>query len=151
MRYSRNPGVYEEHPNSEGRASCMEKNSVIRHGIAIANELKMARPEDKEVIPPGSRAAAGAADYSSGILELSNFDRLVYVICVLEHYTNLHCALLMHSSRSAVRQARARALAHIAEFESRWRELSADFVFGVNGDAGGLDRSLDSACGSLLD
>ena len=130
------------------------RNSVIRHGIAITNELTMARPEDNEfipVIPPKSRAATGAADYSSGIFELSNFDRLVYVICVLEHYTSLHCALLLRSSGSAVRQARARALAHIAEFESRWRDLSADFVPVPNGDVSGMEYSVDSACGSLLD
>lgn len=129
------------------------RNSIIRNGIAIANQFKKDSQEDKEciaVIPPSSRAPAGLADYSAGVLELSSFDRLVYVICVLEHYTSRHCALLLRTSREEVREARIRALAHIAEFESRWRERPANVAPAANGDRSGHEYDLDSACGGLL-
>ena len=104
------------------------RNSVIRNGIAIVTELELDSPQDTQInsiplTPESSQACVGTMDCSAGILQLSSFDRLVYVICIIEHYTSRHCALLLRRSREEVREARARALAHIAEFESTWRDI----------------------------
>jgi hypothetical protein len=73
------------------------------------------------LVPESSQPFIGTTDYSAGILELSNFERLVYVICIVECYASQQCAMLLGRSREEVREARYRALAHIAEFESTWR------------------------------
>ena len=50
---------------------------------------------DSILVPELSQQPSiGTTDYSAGILELSTFDRLVYVICILEHYTSKQCAML---------------------------------------------------------
>jgi hypothetical protein len=131
------------------------RNSVIRNGIAMVNEANLDLHQKKDegsipVIPFSSHASAGTADYSAGILELSSFERLVYVICVLERYSSRHCGLLLRKSREEVREARIRALAYIAEFESKWRELSMSSTVDTIGT---VDRPElhTSSCGCLLD
>ncbi|MGA8087472.1 MAG: hypothetical protein WCA10_09210 [Terracidiphilus sp.] len=128
------------------------RNSVIRNGVAIVDESKGESHWHKEdqaipLLPAASQGSVYTADYSAGILELSSFDRLVYVICVLERYSSRHCALLLRSSRERVREARVAAVAHIAEFESRWREWPTD----VSNGARLPESEVVPSCGSLLD
>ena len=130
------------------------RNSIIRNGIAIVNESEPEQGKDDgsiPLVPPTNQASIRAGDYSAGIFDLSSFDRLVYVICVLEHYTSRHCALLLRTSREKVREARIRALAHIAEFESRWRESPHGFTPEPNWHSNEPLSMSDSSCGCLLD
>jgi len=48
------------------------------------------------------------------VLWLPDFERFVFVLCVLEHYRELECALLLGSSASEVRDARTRAIEELA-------------------------------------
>jgi DNA-directed RNA polymerase specialized sigma24 family protein len=48
------------------------------------------------------------------VLRLADFERFVFVLCVLEHYREYECALLLGCSASEVREARTRALAELA-------------------------------------
>lgn len=132
------------------------RNSVIRNGIAIVTEFEFDSPQDTQIdsiplTPESSQACVGTTDYSAGILELNSFDRLVYVICIIELYTSQHCALLLRRSREEVCVARTRALAHVAEFESTWRDIPS----GCSAESGvRFDTSRSGfgpSCGSLLD
>lgn len=132
------------------------RNSVIRNGIAIVTEFELDWPHDTQIdstplIPVSPQACVGTMDCSAGILELSSFDRLVYVICIIELYTSRHCALLLSRSREEVREARTRALAHIAEFESTWRDIPSN-SFADSGVRFDRSRSeFESSFGSLFD
>jgi DNA-directed RNA polymerase specialized sigma24 family protein len=53
------------------------------------------------------------------VLALEDFERFVFVITVLERYSEHRCALLLSSSIRDVRNARIRATEHIAAAESR--------------------------------
>ena len=55
----------------------------------------------------------------SSVLALDDFERFVFVIAVLEGYSEHRCALLLGSSVRDVRNARIRATEHIAAAESR--------------------------------
>ena len=55
------------------------------------------------------------ADAVSG---LPDFDRFVFVLCVLERYREHECALLLDCSDSEVREARIQAIKQIANFRS---------------------------------
>jgi len=131
------------------------RDTVVRNGIKIVKDIEGSSfgetPRDSILMPESSQPSIGSTDYSAGILELSNFDRLVYVICNLEHYTSGQCALLLGISREEVPEARNRALVHIAEFESTWRDIPSD-SFADSGMR--FDRSpskFECSCGSLLD
>ncbi len=51
------------------------------------------------------------------ILRLKDFERLVFVMSVLEEYSNQDCAVLLGCSRQDIGEARMQALVHIAEVE----------------------------------
>jgi hypothetical protein len=60
-----------------------------------------------------SRGPIGHFDVDS-VLGLADFERFVFVLCVLEHYREHECALLLGCSASEVRDARTRAIAELA-------------------------------------
>jgi hypothetical protein len=106
-------------------AGCV-RNTVIRNGIRIVDEFDGDRIG--EVRPRRSAASGlqiGRASFPEsvdlrGILELSDFDRLVYVLCVLEHVSMLDCAMFLGTTRQEVRDAQARAEAHITASACGW-------------------------------
>jgi hypothetical protein len=51
------------------------------------------------------------------VLRLPDFERFVFVLCVLEHYREHECVLLLGCSASEVRDARSRAIEKLAEFD----------------------------------
>jgi hypothetical protein len=51
---------------------------------------------------------------AEAVLRLGEFERVVFVISVLEHYSQHDCALLLGCSISEVREARVRALEDLA-------------------------------------
>ena len=60
-----------------------------------------------------SRRPIGHFEVDS-ILGLADFERFVFVLCVLEHYRGHDCALLLGCPISEVRHARTRAIAELA-------------------------------------
>jgi len=89
---------------------------------------------------------------SPAILALPDFDRLVFVICVLERYSIMDCALLLKRSPKEVDNARVRAINQVAFAEELYRHeptttLSTSPYGGCSNGTGGLDGS----CGSLSD
>ena len=51
----------------------------------------------------------------ASILGLGDFERFVFVMSVLERYSDQDCSVLLGCSRQDVREARMRALQHVAE------------------------------------
>jgi len=67
------------------------------------------------------------------VLRLTDFERFVFVLCVLERYRVPECALLIGCSASEVREARARAIAELAKSRpsgSNWYEDRESAVGG---------------------
>jgi len=62
------------------------------------------------------------------VLGLADFERFVFVLCVLERYREHECALLLGCSASEVREARTQAIQELAKFQPN--------VFSVYGDRG---------------
>ena len=60
-----------------------------------------------------SSSSSGHFDVDS-VLGLADFERFVFVLCVLERYREHECALLLGCSASEVRDARTRAIAGLA-------------------------------------
>ena len=51
----------------------------------------------------------------ASVFELEEFERFVYVLSVLDNYTDPECADLLESSLQEVEKARHRALQHLAD------------------------------------
>jgi hypothetical protein len=115
-----------------GFNECVDGNGVSRdwvrpwaRRIIIRNaiQITMPRPDPSSPAPSamnlkGNLTVMRLQDaHFTSVLGLEDFERLVYVLSVLEGYVDQNCALLLGSSAQAVRNARQRALMHIAEFE----------------------------------
>lgn len=128
---------------------------VVRNGIELVKEVMStsvprAARESGQLAVQSSQPFIGTTDYSAGILELTDFDRLVYVICIVEHCTTDRCALLLGALPQEIRDARDRALVHIARFESTWRDIPTGPVADTDSAVGAYRSECECACGGLL-
>lgn len=110
-----------------GLEDCVEGNRVFKEWArswarrAIArNAIRIIRPHPDQLVPipvPVPRETpSGPRNVSLGVvLSLKPFDRFVFVLSVLERYSDQECKTLLGSSRQDVIWARARALEHIAD------------------------------------
>ena len=60
------------------------------------------------------------------VLALGDFERFVFVLSVLERYSDQDCSILLSCSREDVRRARMRALKQISEIQRRNAALHDD-------------------------
>jgi len=133
------------------------RNALIRNAIGIVTGIpgsprsKIARPEPFPSIHAAQRSARDETNESAGILELSDFDRLVYVICTLENYPTRDCAMLLGRSRQEVRDAQHRALAQITAFEREQRSIANAPAPDSCLPCYQHRSDLDDSCGNLLD
>ena len=49
------------------------------------------------------------------VLKLEDFERFVFVMSILEHYSDYDCTLLLGCTRRDIEEARTRALAHLTD------------------------------------
>jgi DNA-directed RNA polymerase specialized sigma24 family protein len=86
----------------------------------IQNAIHLVRPnEQREASPLTASCSASPAlvkdlAHAEGLLHLSAFERCVFVMSVLERYSDRECALLLRCSDREVREARISALTTIA-------------------------------------
>jgi len=62
----------------------------------------------------------------ASILGLEDFERFVFVMSVLERYSDQDCAVLLGCSRQDVREARMQAFLHVAESDKLRAESALD-------------------------
>ena len=90
--------IRELHPQTS------RSNSGARVPITFCPELQLSGPSGHFEADALSR--------------LADFERFVFVLCVLEHYRKHDCALLLGCSDSEVREARTQAIGQFANFRS---------------------------------
>jgi DNA-directed RNA polymerase specialized sigma24 family protein len=127
---------------------------VIRNAIRLVwetpNELADESGFEFQLQPSG--LPLEALQDSVEILTLPDFDRLAFVICVLERYSILDCALLMGKSPQEVYDAMARAKRLILSLEEpRDHEAIAELAGNLYGASGGRGDEFESSSGSILD
>src|SRR5260370_14669167 len=88
------------------------RRAIIQCAVRVVNP----RPMDEDNpsrFDSGSQGMAAEAAETVAILELGPFERFVYVISVLERYSDQDCSLLLGCTRQDVITARIRALQQI--------------------------------------
>ena len=114
-----------------GIEDCVKENRVFREWARAWAKRVIVEKAIRELHPRWShsnssvlvRAVFSHNQQSSGpighfdidaVLGLADFERFVFVLCVLERYREHECALLLGCSASEVRDARTRAIEELA-------------------------------------
>ena len=114
----------------------MVVRTAIRRVLGTENDIPCGTECDFHLQPSEFRTEA--LWDSVAILGLPGFDRLVFVICVLERYSILDCALLLRRSPKDVQDARVRSTDRVISAGARIHHET-------------LTRSQASNCGALCD
>ncbi len=113
-----------------GIEDCAEENRVFMEWargwakrVIVKNAIRDLNPRPSHSTSSALPTVFSHNQQSSGpighfdvdaLLRLADFERFVFVLCVLEHYREYECALLLGCSASEVREARIRAIAELA-------------------------------------
>jgi len=143
---------------SKGWALIWARRTLVRNAIRLVLGTENAIPYNvySEAGPDfhlqPSEFRIEALRDSLAILTLPDFDRLAFVICVLERYSILDCALLLKRSPKDVNNARVRAINQVVFAEGLNRhEPTTTFSTSLYGACSIGIGELDDSCGSLLD
>lgn len=131
---------------------------VIRNAIRIVAEVQ----EDHSDLSCATRLSGALKSEEivpsvfgefSSVLDLPNFERIVFVLCVLERYSIQDCALLVGRLQRDVREAKIRALERTATHEGETLLCNADHtnsIYPCSVKSKELGEA-DGFCGTLLD
>jgi hypothetical protein len=115
-----------------GVARCVDGNRVFKkwatswaRGIIVRSAIWIRSPHCG---PPGSEGSVlrSATDHTlsdndirygrlASVLVLGDFERFVFVLSVLERYTDRECSVLLKSSLQEIEETRRRAVQHMTE------------------------------------
>jgi len=115
-----------------GLEDCVSGNRVFREWARswakrtiIQNAIRELKPRPSQSNSPMSGAMFSDRDQHSrgpgghfeidAVLRLADFDRFVFVMSVLEHYSEHDCALLLGCSAGDIREGRTHALKELAD------------------------------------
>ena len=120
-----------------GVAGCVDGNRVFKkwatswaRGIIVRSAIRIRSPHCG---PPGSEGSvlrSATTDHTfsnndlrygrlAGVLVLGDFERFVFVLSVLERYTDRECSVLLKSSLQEIEETVRRAVQHMAEVDSQ--------------------------------
>jgi len=113
-----------------GIEDCAKENRVFREWARVWAKRVIAENAIRELNPrckysssssvppalPNYQQLGGPSGHfdRDSILGIADFERFVFVLCVLEHCREQECALLLGCSAREVREARTRAIAELA-------------------------------------
>ena len=88
------------------------RRAIIQNAVRVINPHPTAKDAPSEVNSSGTTLVAKQAGIAA-VLELAPFERFVYVMSVLERYSDQDCSVLLGCMRRDVVAARIRALQQI--------------------------------------
>jgi len=88
------------------------RRAIIQNAVRVVNPRPMGENVPSSFYSSGKTLVAVPAEIGA-ILELAPFERFVYVMSVLERYSDQDCSVLLACSRRDVNAARIRALQQI--------------------------------------
>jgi len=144
-------------PVPKERMHIRARQMVVWNSVRLVLGSENTPPHDSlgDAVPyvhlePGELQADELCE-STAILDLPAFDRMVFVITVLERYSIRNCALLLRTTPKKVRDARLRALNHVISSEGRERlgTLRA-FPVSAHGVCSDERGRLDGTSGTVL-
>jgi DNA-directed RNA polymerase specialized sigma24 family protein len=93
----------------------------------IQSAIQIIRPRPGDGRTPDRKAAMNQPAELAAVIELPPFERFVFVLSVLERYSDQECSLLLNTNRGEVTAARTHALQSIGNSaELRYQRLGTD-------------------------
>lgn len=145
---------FRENSLAKDRVDTWARRMVIRHAIplvlGVENEVLCDPVLDLPLQP--SEYPIRALGDSVAIRNLPELDRLAFVICAVERYPILGCALLLRQTPQEVHDAIVRSAKQIVPIEAP--KIEAGAATSPAKTYGGFWREgngLDDTCGSILD
>jgi DNA-directed RNA polymerase specialized sigma24 family protein len=141
-----------------GLEDAVKGNSVFKEWarswarrVIVQNAVRVINPRRIEEYPPPSFNSSGETPAVegaeiAGVLDLGPFERFVFVMLVLEHYSEHECAILLGCPRRDVIAARVRGLQRLRSA----MELHAGHQVSVSSEKPGLHDNCRSAVEDLL-
>lgn len=141
---------FQERRLAKDRAPTFARRMVIRNAIrlVLGIEDKFISDVQMEFALQPSRLSRDALRDSVAIRSLPDLERVAFVICVMERYSILDCALILRKSPQEVHDAIVRAteqLAPMKEGENDHRSRS-----GIEGGFWDEGNKFDGSCGAIL-
>ncbi len=90
------------------------KRTLIENAIKIVLPALARNGQRRELWSAGQRETQGQCEIDS-VTKLAAFERFVFVMSILERYSNWDCALLLGCSMNQVAQARMKALRRLPD------------------------------------
>jgi hypothetical protein len=118
------------------------RRAVIQNAVRVINPRLMEKNTASSFNGSGRTLAAEQVEIAA-VLDLAPFERFVFVISVLEHYSEHECSVLLGCSRRDVIAARTRALEQIGSV----MELQVKQQVNV----GSWKPALDDNCRAVLE
>lgn len=118
-----------------GLEDCIKESGVFREWartwakrVIVKNAIRELHPQSRQsnwsarvpiIFWPKGQLTDPSGDFDKdAVSRLGDFERFVFVLCVLERYRDHECALLLGCSGSEVREARAQAIEQFANLRS---------------------------------
>jgi hypothetical protein len=146
---------------------CFQKNNLAKHRVhtwarrmVIRNAIRLVLGIENEILCEAgldfplqpSEFPADALRNSVAIRNLPDPDRLAFVICVVERYSILDCALLLRKAPQEVHDAIVRATNQVVPIEElKDDDVTATSPGNIYRNFWGEGSKLDESCGSILD
>jgi DNA-directed RNA polymerase specialized sigma24 family protein len=118
------------------------RRAIIQNAVRVINPRPMEENTASSLNSNGRTLVAEQVEIAT-ILELAPFERFVFVISVLEHYSEHECSVLLACSRRDVIAARTRALQQIGSV------MELHIAQQVN--VGSWKPALDDNCRAVLE
>jgi hypothetical protein len=116
-----------------GLEDCVKESRVFREWahtwakrVIVQNAIRELHPQSNHsnssahvptIFSPNRQLSDPSGDFDKdAVSRLADFERFVFVLCVLDRYREHECALLLGCSASEVREARAQAIGQFANF-----------------------------------
>ena len=145
---------FQKNSLAKHRVHCWARRMVIRNAmrsvLGIENELLCEAGLDFPLQP--REFPIDVLRDSVAIRNLPDLDRVAFVICVVERYSVLACALLLRKTPQEVHDAIARATNQVVPIEElKDDDVSATSRGNIYSGFWGEGSKLDGSCGSILD
>jgi hypothetical protein len=121
------------------------RRTIIQSAIRVINP-RPTEEHDRMICNRNRRTDAIEQGEIGAVLQLEPFERFVFVILVLEHYSEHECSLLLHGSRRDVIAGRNRALQQLRGA----MELLVNQPVSVGAEKPGSDDNYGSALADVL-
>lgn len=109
-----------QYPMGQEVAHRSMKRALVDSAIQICDPVFGRAPDDSDLDIWNERSASNQSPWVACVLQLNTFERFVFVLSVLESYSDAECADVLHCDREEIAEARLQAFSSLA---AAWRHL----------------------------